>query len=83
MLSFNELQVKKEVTDIFVSKCRYISLQLLTNKCTYIKFHIKTLKIAPTYFDPKIILAKVILKTFTKYFVNVFKMTLARNNVAP
>ena len=37
----------------------------------YIKFHIKTLKIAPTCFDPKIILrelflAKVILKTFTK-----------------
>ena len=39
----------------------------------YIKFHIKTLKIAPTYFDPKIIaqgstlfFAEVILKTLTK-----------------
>ena len=29
---------------------------LSTNKRTYIKFHIKTLKIAPTCFDPKIIL---------------------------
>ena len=24
-----------------------------TNKCTYIQFHINTLKIAPTCFDPK------------------------------
>jgi len=38
----------------------------------YIKFHIKTLKIAQTCSDPKIRLAKVILK-----------MTLARNNVVP
>ena len=43
-----------------------------TNKCTYIKFHIKALKIAPTYFDPKIIfrepccsLLTHVLKTLT------------------
>jgi len=30
-----------------------------TNKCTYIKFHIKTPKIAPTCFDPKIILREL------------------------
>ena len=30
------------------------SQQLSTNKCTYIKFHIKTLKISPTCFDPNI-----------------------------
>ena len=42
-------------------------LQLSTNKCTYIKFHIKTLKIALTYFDPKIILRELrcsLLKSF-------------------
>jgi len=46
---------------------------IITNKFTYIKFHIKTLKIAPTCFDPNyhpqgatLFLAKVILKTFTK-----------------
>ena len=32
---------------------------IITNKCTYIKFHIKTLKIAPTCFDPKIILREL------------------------
>jgi len=32
-----------------------IGITLSTNKCTYIKFHIKTLKIAPKCFDPKII----------------------------
>ena len=38
-----------------------------TNKCTYIKFHIKTLKIAPTCFDPKVILRELrcsLLKSF-------------------
>jgi len=47
---------------------------IINQQIHYIKFHIKTLKIAPTCFDPKIILrelatlflAKVILKTFTK-----------------
>ena len=29
MLSFNELQVKKEVTDIFLSKCRYIYFKVV------------------------------------------------------
>ena len=45
------------------------SLQLLTNKCTYIKSRIKTLKIAPTCFDPKIILRELrcsLLKSFEK-----------------
>jgi len=32
---------------------------IITNKCTYIKFHIKTHKIAPTCFDPKIILREL------------------------
>ena len=44
-----------------------ISLQLSTNTCTYIKFHNKTLKIAPTCFDPKIILRELrcsLLKSF-------------------
>jgi len=31
----------------------FIGYNYQTNKCTYIKFHIKTFKIAPTYFDPK------------------------------
>ena len=42
-------------------------ITLSTNKCTYIKFHIKTLKIAPTCFDPKIILRELrcsLLKSF-------------------
>jgi len=30
-----------------------------TNRYTYIQFHIKTLKIAPTCFDPKIILREL------------------------
>ena len=40
-----------------------------TDKCTYIKFHIKTFKIAPTCFDPKIILRELrcsLLKSFKK-----------------
>jgi len=40
---------------------------LSTNKCTYIKFRIKTFKIAPTCFDPKIILRELrcsLLKSF-------------------
>ena len=43
------------------------ALQLSTNKSTYIKFHIKTLKIAPTCFNPKIILRELrcsLLKSF-------------------
>ena len=43
------------------------SLQLSTNKCKYITFHIKTLKIAQTCFDPKIILRELrcsLLKSF-------------------
>jgi len=39
----------------------------ITNKRTYIKFHIKTLKITPTCFDPKIILKELscsLLKSF-------------------
>jgi len=81
----------------------------------YIIFHIKTLKIAPTCFDPEIILRELrcsLLKscvhdahhsqthsqqrTLTQHdmlpqhpvnikelFCEFFKMTLARNNVAP
>jgi len=40
---------------------------IITNKCTYIIFHIKTLKIAPTCLDPKIILRELrcsLLKSF-------------------
>ena len=50
-----------------LKKKKFTSLQLSTNKCTYIKFHIKTLKIAPTCFDPKIILRELrcsLLKSF-------------------
>jgi len=39
-------------------KHMFIAL-IITIKCTYIKFHIKTLKIAPTCFDPKIILREL------------------------
>ena len=45
----------------------------LINKCTYIKFHIKTLKIAATCFDPKIILRELrcsLLKWFLKHSQN-------------
>jgi len=48
-------------------KRKFLLLSLSTNKCTYIKFHIKTLKIAPTCFDPKIILRDLrcsLLKSF-------------------
>ena len=49
-------------------KTRFVeSRKLSTNKCTYINFHIKTLKIAPTCFDPKIILRELrcsLLKSF-------------------
>jgi len=41
----------------------------------YIEFHIKTLEIAPTCFDPKIILREL--------SCSLLKMTLERNNVAP
>jgi len=38
-----------------VNKPRIITL-IINQQMHYIKFHIKTLKIAPTCFDPKIIL---------------------------
>jgi len=45
---------------------------IVINKCTCIKFHIKTLKIAPTCFDPRIILKELrcsLLKSFLKHYV--------------
>ena len=39
-----------------------------TNKCTYIKFHIKTLKIAPTCFDPKIVFRKLHFSLLKSHF---------------
>jgi len=44
----------------------------------YIKFHVKTLKIAPTCFDPKIILRELrcsLLKSFEKHSQN-YSVTL-------
>jgi len=46
---------------------------IITNKCTYIKFYIKTLQIAPTCFDPKIILRELrcsLIKSFEKHSQN-------------
>jgi len=40
---------------------------IINQQCTHIKFHIKTFKIAPTCFDPKIILRELrcsLLKSF-------------------
>ena len=39
---------------------KFVCNHIITNKCSYIKFHIKTLKIAPTCFDPKIILRMIL-----------------------
>jgi len=56
---------------LFVRRKSWCSL-FINQQMHYIKCHIKTLKIAPTYFDPKTILRElrcsllVILKTFTK-----------------
>ena len=47
--------------------CSSIVYYVSTNKCTYIKFLIKTLKIALTCFDPKIIFRELrcsLLKSF-------------------
>ena len=39
-----------------------------TNNCTYIKVHIKTLKIAPTCFDPKIIFRELHCSLLKSHF---------------
>ena len=41
-----------KLQDILLLHFAFRRITLSTNKCTYIKFHIKTLKIAPTCFDP-------------------------------
>ena len=50
------------------NKVKYTDPTLIINQqMQYIKFHIKTLKIAPTRFDPKIILRELLcslLKSF-------------------
>jgi len=46
---------------------------IINQQMRYIKFHIKTLKIAPTCFDPKIILRELrcsLLKSFLKHLQN-------------
>jgi len=43
------------------------NILIINKQMHYIKFHIKTLKIAPTFFDPKIILRELrcsLLKSF-------------------
>ena len=51
-----------------IYKCLLKIALIITNKCTYIKFHMKTLKIAPTCFDPKIILREL------RHFKNIHKI---------
>ena len=48
----------------------FTSFNYHTNKCTYIKFHIKTLKIAPTCFYPKIIFRELHFSLLKSHFKN-------------
>jgi len=53
--------------------CPALGRSATEKKSTYIKFHIKTLKIAPICFDPKIILRELcrsLLKSFEKHSQN-------------
>jgi len=55
-------------------KLDFMITLIITNKCTYIKFYIKTLKIALTCFDHKIILRELRIETCRSDFkcFNVF-----------
>jgi len=46
---------------IFIVNCNKYVILIINNKFTYIKFHIKTFNIAPTCFDPKIILRSYVV----------------------
>ena len=53
--------------EMFLEGILYRTILIINQQMHYIKFHIKTLKIAPTRFDPKIILRELrcsLLKSF-------------------
>ena len=59
---------------VYLNLILFINSYLLfnhhTNKCTYIKFHFKTLKIAPTCFDRKIIFRELHCSLLKSHFKN-------------
>ena len=57
----NEIKtaIKRQQLSSFLHRSFHIIALIINQQMHYIKFHIKTLKIAPTCFDPKIILREL------------------------
>jgi len=66
---------------MFLKQINKLTL-IINQQMRYIKLHIKILKIAPTYFDPKIILRELSC-SLLKSFKNIHKIIPLINLLAP